>query len=300
MTHDRHDIKDIKNRAIEIHDILTGMQEFTSSPFLHLMEMLIQSRLETQRHEVFKWLQVTDPSPLHHRAHKQYEPNTGGWMLRAPEWNDWIECKNRSLWIHGIPGAGKTVLASYLIEEINSHCKAWSEKRCTHIYYYCHFGHNQDEAAPFLRWVINRLCRTTNAVPSRVYNMFKHGGTPNLVDLMDALDIMLSASFDTVYIVVDAIDESMPRADLLKVLRDLATDARFEKIQLLTTSREYLDIERVMEEVSVGVSMHNSLVDEDIRIYVQSQLHTLPNFKRWPPNLLAEAEQALMLKAKGM
>ena len=130
--------------------------------------------------------------------------------------------------------------------------------------------------------------------------MFKHGGTPNLVDLMDALDIMLSASFDTVYIVVDAIDESMPRDDLLKVLRDLATDARFEKIQLLTTSREYLDIERVMEEVSRGVSMHNSLVDEDIRIYVQSQLQTLPNFKRWPPNLLTEAEQALMLKAKGM
>ena len=221
-------------------------------------------------------------------------------MLRSPEWNKWIECKNRSLWIHGIPGAGKTVLASYLIEELNSHYKTWSEKRCTHIYYYCHFGHNQDEAAPFLRWVINRLCRTTNTVPSRVYDMFKHGGTPHLVDLMDALDMMLSASFDTVYIVIDAIDESTPRADLLKLLRDLATDPRFEKIQLLTTSREYLDIERVMEEVSVGVSMHNSLVDEDIRIYVQSQLHTLPNFKRWPPNLLAEAEQALMSKANGM
>ena len=130
--------------------------------------------------------------------------------------------------------------------------------------------------------------------------MFKHGGTPHLVDLMDALDMMLSASFDTVYITIDAVDESMPRADLLKVLRDLATDARFEKIQLLTTSREYLDIERVMEEVSIGVSMQNSLVDEDIRIYVQSQLQTLPNFKRWPSNLLAEAEQALMLKAKGM
>jgi Cdc6-like AAA superfamily ATPase len=221
-------------------------------------------------------------------------------MLRSPEWNNWIECKNRCLWIHGIPGAGKTVLASYLIEEIKSHCKTLSEKQCTHIYYYCYFGHNQDEAAPFLRWVINRLCRESDAVPSRVYDMFKHGGTPSLVDLMDALELMLSAGFDTVYITIDAIDESMPRADLLKLLRDLATDARFKKIQLLTTSRQYIDIERVMEEVSVEVSMSNPLVDEDIRTYVQSQLHTLPNFKRWSPNLLIEAEQALMSKAKGM
>lgn len=249
---------------------------------------------------MFKWLQVTDPSPLHHRACEQYEPNTGDWVLRSPEWNNWIECKNRSLWIHGIPGAGKTVLASYLIGEIESHCKAFSEKRCTHIYYYCFFGHNQDEALPFLRWVINRLCREADAVPTCVYDMFKYGAMPSLVELMDVLALTLSISFDTVYITIDAIDESVPRASLLNLLRDLATNARFAKIQLLTTSREYLDIERVMEEVSVEVSMANPLVDEDIRTYVVSQLCTLPKFKRWPPNLLVEAEQALMSKAKGM
>lgn len=172
--------------------------------------------------------------------------------------------------------------------------------RCTHIYYYCYFGHNQDEAAPFVRCVMDRLCRESDTVLNRVYDMFKQGATPSLVDLMDALELILSASFDTVYITIDAIDESMPRADLLKLLRDLATDARFEKIQLLATSRKYLDIERVMEEVSVEASMSNPLIDEDIQTYVQSQLHTLLKFKQWPPNLLIEAEQALMLKAKGM
>lgn len=221
-------------------------------------------------------------------------------MLRSTEWQNWIDCKKRCLWIHGIPGAGKTVLASYLIGAIERHCSTLAEKQCAHIYYYCYFGHNQDEAAPFLRWIISCLCRQTDAVPTRMNDMFKHGGTPSLVDLMETLELMLTVSFDTVYITIDAIDESMPRADLLKVLRDLATDARFAKIQLLATSRRYLDIERVMEEVSVEFSMNNSLVDKDIRIYVQSQLHTLPRFKQWPPNLLVEAEKALMLKAKGM
>lgn len=221
-------------------------------------------------------------------------------MLRSPEWNDWVARKNRCLWIHGIPGAGKTVLASYLIEEIKNHCAALPGKRHTYIYYYCYFGHNQDEATPFLRWVLNRLCRESDAVPSRIYDMFKHGGTPSLIELMDALELILSASFDTVYITIDAIDESSPRVDLLKLLRDLATDTRFEKIQLLATSRQYLDIEKVMEEVSVEVSMSNPLVDEDIRTYVHSQLHSLSKFQRWPPNLLVEAEEALMSKSKGM
>lgn len=221
-------------------------------------------------------------------------------MLRSPEWKNWIEGKSRCLWIHGIPGAGKTVLTSYLIEELKRHCEASSEKKCTHVYYYCYFGHNQDEAAPFLRWVIERLCRQSEVMLSCVYDIFRHGGTPSLTDLLGALEPILSDIFDTVYITIDATDESMPRADLLKVLRDLATDARFAKIQLLATSREYLDIERVMEEVSVEVSMSNPLVDDDIRTYVNSQLHTLPKFQRWPPNLLVEAEKALMLKAKGM
>jgi AAA domain len=264
------------------------------------MRTLILLWSGAQRLEVFKWLQVTDPSPIHHRSCKQYEPKTGDWMLRSPEWRNWIHCKKRCLWIHGIPGAGKTVLASYLIEGIERHCNTLSEKHCAHIYYYCYFGHNQDEAAPFLRWIINRLCRQTDKVPTRLHDMFKQGGTPSFIDLMDTLELILATSFDTVYITIDAIDESMPRADLLKVLRDLATDARFAKIQLLATSRQYLDIERVMEEISVEVSMSNLLVDEDIRTYVRSQLHTLPKFKKWPPNLLIEGENALMLKAKGM
>lgn len=192
------------------------------------------------------------------------------------------------------------MLASYLIENIQKLCKAVPEKRCTNIYYYCYFGHNQDEATPFLNWVINRLCRASNVVPTRLEEVFNHGGAPSLVDLMDVLESILSASFDKVYITIDAIDESKPRADLLKVLLDLATDARFQKVQLLATSREYLDIEKVMREVSVEISMSNDLVDADIRTYVHSQLHSRPRFNLWPPHLLVEAEDAVMSKSKGM
>ncbi|KAF2499968.1 hypothetical protein BU16DRAFT_522834 [Lophium mytilinum] len=276
-TDSSQDIKEIKKKTIEMHAILT----------------------ESQRNEIYQWLSTTDPSPLHHRAMDQYEPQTGDWMLRSPEWRDWIDGKNRCLWIHGIPGAGKTVLVSHLIENVKYLCQNRRTKRCTYAYYYCYFGHNQDEAAPFLRWALNRLCREAETIPAAIYNIVRKGEQPSVVDLLNALESVLD-EFDMVYLFLDAIDESMPRKDLLKVLRDLSTDSRFEKIQLLATSRQYLDIEETMQDISVPVSMSNPLLDEDIRLYVRARVDTHPRLKGWSVQIRDEVVEALSNGAKGM
>lgn len=129
--------------------------------------------------------------------------------------------------------------------------------------------------------------------------MYKYGGAPSLVELLQALEVMLD-NFEITYVIVDAIDESKPRKDLLRVLRDLATDARFKKVQLLASSREYIDIEKVMEEFSISVSMANPFVEEDIRLHIRSNLQSDPKFRRWPQELLDEVEAAVSKGAEGM
>ena len=136
-------------------------------------------------------------------------------------------------------------------------------------------------------------------VPDSVYKMYKYGGEPNLVELLNALEEVLQ-KFEIAYVIVDAIDESNPREDLLKVFRDLATDLRFAKIQLLASSREYIDIEKVMEDFSVSVSMANDFVQADIRLHVRHELESNPKFTRWPRNLLDEVEEAVSIGARGM
>jgi Cdc6-like AAA superfamily ATPase len=220
-------------------------------------------------------------------------------MLRSPAWASWLDAKQRCLWIHGIPGAGKTVLMSYLIEQIKQHCDQSQKGKSAYAYYYSYFGHNQDEAVPFLRWLINQLCRQADLVSGNVYKMYKHGGEPSLVELLNALEDILD-EFEITYVVADAIDESNPREDLLKVFRDLVTDSRFKKLQLLASSREYIDIERVMEEFSVSVSMANPFVEEDIRLHVRSTLQSNSKFRRWPQEPLDEVEDAVSTGARGM
>ncbi|KAK1530258.1 uncharacterized protein CCOS01_05361 [Colletotrichum costaricense] len=129
--------------------------------------------------------------------------------------------------------------------------------------------------------------------------MFKDGKDPSLSDLLIALEAVLRY-FSSVHITIDAVDESSPREELLKVLRDLATDLRFSNIRLLVTSREYLDIEKVMEEVSTEISMRNEYLDADIRLYTESRLATNDKLKDWTEDVRQEALEALCIGAKGM
>jgi hypothetical protein len=252
---------------------------------------------ESQHRDIYRWLETTDPSPLQNRAWNVHEPYTSGWILRSPEWNQWLTGDTRCLWIHGIPGAGKTILTSFIVEQVKLHCK--NRQQSGHSYYYCYFGHNQDEASPFLRWAIAQLCRQANCVSEFVHQLYKQGGQPSLTELMLALEITLQG-FDIAYITIDALDESKPREDLLRVIRDLATDSRFSKIHCIVTSRTYIDIEQSLEPISHSMAMSNALVDEDIRKHVHSALHSETRFQRWPADILTEVEDALVHGSKGM
>jgi hypothetical protein len=271
-------VKTIKKRTEDIHTILSA----------------------GQRDEVYRWLQITDPSSLHNRAQKDYEPGTGSWVLRSPEWTNWLTLTTRCLWVHGIPGAGKTILASFLVESAREHCTQLAGTGIAGmVYYYCYFGHNQDEASPFLRWVICQLCRQADCVPDEVYRLYKSGMQPSLTQLLIALETILD-KFEVAYIILDAVDESSSRVDILKIIRDLSTDSRFTKIKILVTSREYIDIEEVMVDVSVAMSMSNPLVEEDIRLHIRTLLQSAPKFRHWPKDILAEVEETVSKEAKGM
>lgn len=271
------DIKHIKQKTADIHDTLFGVEQ----------------------HEICQWLACTDPSPLHNTARSQHTRGTGDWIFEYQDWRDWIDAKCRCLWIHGIPGAGKTVLISHVIQHIQTHCQNRPNLRAAYTYYYCYFGRNQNEAAPFLRWLLNQLCRRYRRVTGDIYELYKRGTEPSIIELLQALEEVLN-QFDIVYVVVDALDESTPRDKLLKVVGDLITDFRFSKLQFLASSREYTDIEKTMKKLSKPISMANPSVQGDIRLHIRSLIASNRHYKRWPKHLIDEVEEAVSSRAQGM
>jgi hypothetical protein len=205
---------------------------------------------------------------------------------------------NRFLWLHGIPGAGKTVLASFIVEDIKTRFVGDASNDIGRAYYYCYFGRSQDETQHFLRWVINQLCRQSGYIPSKIREYSYHAVQPGTPDLVAALRAV-AQRFRRVYIIIDALDESKS-ADYPILLSMLTEIAAIDKISLLATSRRVFEIENVLKDASIGISLSNPLVDEDIRVYTQSQLHSDRKFKHWPESLRSEVEAALVRGAKGM
>ncbi|KAI1880907.1 hypothetical protein JX265_001147 [Neoarthrinium moseri] len=264
-----------------------------------------------QRNKICHWLESTNPSSSHNSAWELREDFTGLWMTDSEEWAKWLAGKEKFLWIHGIPGAGKTVLASYLVEEARSYCRNSARRKQTvsidlsttkptvSVYYYCYFARNHDEAAPFLRWLLGQLCRHSNLIPTEIVALYETAQVPSLSVLLEAVSVSLRY-FETVFVLVDAVDESSQRHNLLKILRDLVTDHRFDTIRLLATSREYYDIETCFEGISTAISMNNPVVETDIGRFVHSALLGNKRFRSWPASLTHQVERALTKGAKGM
>ena len=69
-------------------------------------------------------LYVTDPSADMDEIQKQKDKlldDTGAWILGHPTFTTWLNvASSRTVWIHGDPGKGKTMLAISLIRELSS------------------------------------------------------------------------------------------------------------------------------------------------------------------------------------
>ncbi|KAF4500231.1 ankyrin repeat [Fusarium agapanthi] len=253
---------------------------------------------ESETLEIIRWLEQTNPSSLHSLEFSKHEPQTTAWVTNSSQWMAWISSPSepRLIWIYGLPGAGKTVLASYIIEELEKLCEPANGSACS--YYYCHYSRDQDETVPFLSWVIGHVCRQMSWIPLELKRLHDHSCEPTTADLKEILEIVAQI-LDVMYIVIDAVDESIPREELLSLIETIAVDKWFQKIRILATSRQYFNIEQSLAEISESISMPNPMVDADIRRFVHARLRSSRRLKRWHERF-DEIEEVLAAMAQGM
>jgi hypothetical protein len=126
---------------------------------------------------------------------------------------------------------------------------------------------------------------------------------PSTSSLQGVLQLML-CGVGSVSIVLDALDESEPRSELLAWLKTLAESKQIV-CRLLITSRREEDIEsalRCWTRAENGIPIQKDEVNEDISAYVKDKVYNGDDLKRWRarPDLQKEIEIKLMDKADGM
>jgi SpoVK/Ycf46/Vps4 family AAA+-type ATPase len=88
--------------------------------------------------KICSWLSAPDPSTNYHKAHKQRQAETGLWLLESAKFAKWKERTASRLWLYGIPGCGKTILSSTVIEHLLQHCR--NDVRMVTAYFYFDFN----------------------------------------------------------------------------------------------------------------------------------------------------------------
>jgi hypothetical protein len=259
-------------------------------------------KLSHEQNKIIQWLQSTDPSTNHNAACERREPLTGNWLLQSDDFAKWKREPKQLLWLHGIPGCGKTILSSTVVEHIKTICK--KDSQCQYLFYYFDFSDSKkQEVAGLLRSLLAQLAsrdlKTLKEI-ERLYNQNSCGKQqPDKKSLLSILLSVLRSPLRT-YLIIDALDECSQRGEMLGMLSDIYRQCS-EEVNVLVTSRKERDIELVLDRLaSSSIGIQQTVVDADIRIHLKTCLVEDVKLKRWPSAVKEEMEDALVRGAHGM
>lgn len=267
-------------------------------------EKVQELRLNHREKQIRDWLSAPDPSINYTNALAKRHQGTGIWFTSGQAFTTWKKQSNSFLWLHGIPGCGKTVLSSTIIEHLNRIATPTQAL----LYFYFDFNDtNKQTLGSMLRSLVNQLYQGQLDTRGALDQSWESHGEGNQqiprTSLEDVLLAMLSKVND-VSIVLDALDESTARSDLLSWLRGIL-EAKSFSCRILVTARREEDIESALRRWTRpedSMSIRKSDTEGDIREYVKHTVRNSEELDRWRerPDVQNEIEMELVRKADGM
>lgn len=226
------------------------------------------------------WLSAENPAAIHAAKAQKRQKNTGQWFLDKTE--SWKSGDRRRLWCLGMPGAGKTVLASQMVDHI---CETLltEDKRIGHVY----FNYKErltQTADDVYRGLLKQLSQQSRTLSPHIKylrdlerNLRKFPGREHLRRML----LQELQMHPEVWLVIDALDECRnddgTRDDLLETLRQAPDTVRW-----LITSRDLPAIRESMDEndTSEKEPLTISANEEDVRRYVEGRIDRNADFKK--------------------
>ncbi|KAF5593766.1 zinc finger C2H2-type integrase DNA-binding protein [Fusarium subglutinans] len=164
-----------------------------------------------QRLAVCHWLRAIDPAADQNvfcKIRAEY-PGTGGWLLGNHLFDGWLDPKFAKipplLWLTGLPGAGKTILTSLIVEEVQN-----LTPRPHVLFFYC--KQNVPEHNTFLAIARSFILQLLNQDKSLLLYLYRKHCDSNEAVLssiplaQEMLNFLLS-SCKNAYIIIDGLDE---------------------------------------------------------------------------------------------
>jgi hypothetical protein len=253
-----------------------------------------------------QWLSAPDPSTNYQKALKLRQFDTGLWFLESDAYTRWKIAATSPLWLYGIPGCGKTILSSTIVQNVVQYCQDDPGKVTAYFFFDFNDVQKQDPEM-MVRSLLCQLSQQSIKIPASLDALFSSSENgqrqPSMHALLEALRFMIQ-ELPQVYIMLDALDECAQPVELMERLKVMA-GWQLQNLHLLVTSRRERDIESSLDrlvESGNRIWLESTLVDEDIQRYVQQRLSTDESLYKWNKDDAVRQEIDAKLKegARGM
>ncbi|KAL8950877.1 MAG: hypothetical protein Q9222_003111 [Ikaeria aurantiellina] len=231
--------------------------------------------LNDRSRRILKSFGDADPSRNQRMGLRLRQLGTGLWFIESQAFRHWVDTDGAKLWLHGIPGAGKTVLAATIIEEILSMCHV----NHAVAFFYCDYKDPTTQRLPFiLGSLIQQLAKQDEQGLEIVQNFYNRKNpqcneNPDY-DSEELRDLImdLASVFNRVTVVVDGLDEcGANAADVTESLASLHAEAGPTNIKTLFLSRYEVDVRQYLGDyVQIAIAARSS----DLRLYVGAEIHS--------------------------
>lgn len=231
---------------MEISDDMLTLNLRNSSMIVALRDSTLENSAKSHRKDILAWLDASSPTRKYTNALKGRHTGTGSWYLQSEAFDRWIKEPNSISWLWGIPGCGKTVLSTTIIERLTDLCS--NDQDHALAYFYFAFDDQAFQKVDgLIRSLVAQLCSQCTSIPYCVESFYSKGRSQPIPPTDDELRNLLRQLFDCfnqVFIVLDALDECTERHELILALEEIATWQN-SKLHLLSTSRKEFELEDV-------------------------------------------------------
>ncbi|QGA16434.1 hypothetical protein EYB26_004101 [Talaromyces marneffei] len=263
------------------------------------VDRLCQQQADKQKQVILEWLTATDYTARQNDNLSQRAEGTGQWVLKRDEFKSWLSTMQQTLFCLGIPGAGKTTLASIIIDHLEQ--KFGAEFNVGIAYIYCNFQSASDSSIQdLLASLLKQLIQRRPELPKTVLDMYKNhrerNTRPRTDDLSSCLRSM-AAELSTAFIIVDALDECGDSGLCKELLHEIFTLQAECNISFLATSRH---IPEIMAEFDRKTWLEIRAHTKDVKRYLRSHLSTFPSFLLQNQDLINEIITTITESVDGM
>ncbi|RSL40354.1 hypothetical protein CEP54_016142 [Fusarium duplospermum] len=223
--------------------------------------------------------------------------------------HQWLDTTEKTLFCTGIPGAGKTIMTSIVVDNLQQRFR--DEPTLGLAYVYCDDERRQEQTPDhmfasilkqlgqryFLHFTLTEAVRELYHQHLRTQSTTKSKVRPLLTEIMTCLPSVVGL-LSKVYIVVDALDELQVSRDHRSVfLKQLLAMQESTGVKILATSRKIPDIQNYFKDC---ITCEIAADEGDIQHYVEDQLQHMPDFVQSDATLRDKIQTTISQNTRGM